>query len=322
MNSFQTFSTTQPGLQFIPYQPTNISKAAKLIKAVDSSIPHMKTHLAEPRKPSPTRIATTPPATFLPLLHLQLKNWPAGGGQDDNPASNDEDPLCGLFSNDEEPAINQGWDDRVCHQSYKVLETQGAHIENSQDPPGPNTDSGDDDKSSSQGPNNYSSILILDDKPCPSGRNSSIQEDSSQPGTVSEDVSAPPGTIEQPEISSHCQEDALDVIEVVDKIMVPETTPRRSRKKSKIMPQSSPVKCCCTNRCAPADQVTQCWEYKTLISYELRNGDPWVRVAWCSSWEPGKEFPRHQVEEARHLQMKGEGGANITNRLRQARKLE
>ncbi|EGC45355.1 hypothetical protein HCEG_04570 [Histoplasma capsulatum var. duboisii H88] len=191
-----------------------------------------------------------------------------------------------------------------------------------------------------------SPILILDDKPCPSGRNSSIQEDSSQPGTASEDVSAPPGTIEQPEISSHCvfkkecesdcgqanipskrrrpyqQEDALDVIEVVDKTMVPETTPRRSRKKSKIMPQSSPVKRCCTNRRAPADQVTQRWEYKALIGYELRNGDPWVRVAWRSSWEPGKEFPHHQVEEARRLQMKGEGGANITNRPRQARKLE
>ncbi|EGC45354.1 hypothetical protein HCEG_04569, partial [Histoplasma capsulatum var. duboisii H88] len=152
MNSFQTFSAAQPGLQFIPYQPANISKAAKLIKAVDSGIPHMKTRLAEPRKPSPMRIATTPPATFSPSPRLQPKNRPAGGGQDDNPASNDEDPLHGLFSDDEEPAINQGWDDRARHQSYEVPETQGAHIENSQGPPGPNTDSGDDDKSSSQAP--------------------------------------------------------------------------------------------------------------------------------------------------------------------------
>ncbi|EGE86602.1 hypothetical protein RJZ56_006849 [Blastomyces dermatitidis] len=174
---------------------------------------------------------------------------------------------------------------------------------------------------------------------------STSREDPSRSGAASGDASSRPGAIaiEQAEIPSRavikneCEsdiggaslpskrrrrpyqhEDYLDIIEVVDIT----ASPRPGKRREKTVPQSSIVKHQGTNsRRAPAAQATRRWDYRGLVGYELRNGKPWVRVAWHPTWEPAEEFPSAQVEEARHLPLKkGEGGPKSANRLRKARK--
>ncbi|OAX78202.1 hypothetical protein ACJ72_07495, partial [Emergomyces africanus] len=100
------------------------------------------------------------------------------------------------------------------------------------------------------------------------------------------------------------QEDTLDVIKVVAMTTEPETTSWRPRKRSMMVPQSSPVKHRCTrSRRAPEDQVTRRWEYKALIGYETRNREPWVYVAWHSTWESAKEFPHHQSTAIQRIRL-------------------
>ncbi|EGE86616.2 hypothetical protein BDDG_09563 [Blastomyces dermatitidis ATCC 18188] len=98
------------------------------------------------------------------------------------------------------------------------------------------------------------------------------------------------------EHASRLEGGEYNTIEVVDMTCTTNDTARKPKRPKRAIPPISPAEHHGTSRGSrPLNGSSLVWQYRGLIGYEVRDGKPFVRVAWHSTWEPADEFPLDEI---------------------------